>query len=51
MMSTMMARERQLSMGLEQGGVESACLENMFLGKSVIAGSSTHWHCYFLTHL
>ena len=45
----MMARERQLSMGLEQGGepgavIKSACLENIFLGKSVIAGSCPRWH-------
>ena len=43
MMSTMMAIERQLSVGLEQGGdpgavVKSACLGNIFLGKSEIAG-------------
>ena len=49
MMSTMMAIERQLSMGLEQGGgpgavVKSACLEYIFRGKSEIAGSCPHWH-------
>ena len=52
MMSTMMAIERQLSTGHEQGGdpgavVKAACLDNIFLGKSEIAGSSPRWHSSF----